>query len=181
MKAARVHIPPPLKTVTTVTTVTPLFFFSFSPPSSIFVKKSPTHLHPPRLISLRRLSGLFSANLRRIDNKSPKNLHKREILLIFALSLQELRGKDENMKQENNRIQLPLEEIKLAFAASCVEGAARKLGVPYIEIYERMRKVDLINKFILPHYDTLHTESREYLIEDVIECLTNWEKKASHQ
>ena len=85
------------------------------------------------------------------------------------------------MKQENNRIQLPLEEIKLAFAASCVEGAARKLGVPYIEIYERMRKVDLINKFILPHYDTLHTESREYLIEDVIECLTNWQKKVSHQ
>ena len=63
------------------------------------------------------------------QKKKPKNLHKREILLIFALSLQELRGKDENMKQENNRIQLPLEEIKLAFAASCVEGAARKLGV----------------------------------------------------
>ena len=61
--------------------------------------------------------------------------------------------------EKNNRIQLPLEEIKLAFAASCVEGAARKLGVPYIEIYERMRKVDLINKFILPHYDTLHTET----------------------
>lgn len=29
--------------------------------------------------------------------------------------------------QERNRIQLPLEEIKLAFAASCVEGTARKL------------------------------------------------------
>ena len=58
------------------------------------------------------------------QKKKLKNLHKREILLIFALSLQELRGKDENMKQENNRIQLPLEEIKLAFAASCVEGAA---------------------------------------------------------
>ena len=52
------------------------------------------------------------------------------------------RRKRKDMKQENNRIQLPLEEIKLAFAASCVEGAARKLGVPYIEIYERMRKVD---------------------------------------
>ena len=123
----------------------------------------------------------FSGPMISKRDSSVKNLHKREILLIFALSLQELRGKDENMKQENNRIQLPLEEIKLAFAASCVEGAARKLGVPYIEIYERMRKVDLINKFILPHYDTLHTESREYLIEDVIECLTNWEKKASHQ
>ena len=105
--------------------------------------------------------------------KAQKLAEKRNIAyfcIIFA-------GKDEDMKQENNRIQLPLEEIKLAFAASCVEGAARKLGVPYIEIYERMRKVDLINKFILPHYDTLHTESREYLIEDIIECLTNWEKK----
>lgn len=81
------------------------------------------------------------------------------------------------MVQERNRIQLPLEEIKLAFAASCVEGTARKLGVSYIEIYDRMKKVDLINKFILSHYDTLHTESREYLIEDIIECLTNWEKK----
>lgn len=76
------------------------------------------------------------------------------------------------------RMQLPLEEIKLAFAASCVEGAARKLGVPYIEVYERMKKVELIDNYILKHYDTLHTESREYLIEDIIECLNNWEKKA---
>lgn len=76
------------------------------------------------------------------------------------------------------RMQLPLEEIKLAFAASCVEGAARKLGVPYIEVYERMKKVELIDNYILKHYDTLHTESREYLIEDVIECLNKWEKKA---
>lgn len=76
------------------------------------------------------------------------------------------------------RMQLPLEEIKLAFAASCVEGAARKLGVPYIEVYERMKKVELIDNYILKHYDTLHTESREYLIENVVECLNNWEKKA---
>jgi hypothetical protein len=109
-------------------------------------------------------------NTKEIPQKLAEKRNIAYFCIIFA-------GKDENMKQENNRIQLPLEEIKLAFAASCVEGAARKLGVPYIEIYERMRKVDLINKFILPHYDTLHTESREYLIEDVIECLTNWEKK----
>ncbi len=82
-----------------------------------------------------------------------------------------------DMEERKHFMQLPLEEVKLAFAAQCVEGTARKLGVPYIEVYERMRKVDLINKFILPCYDTLHTESKEYLIEDVIECLTNWERK----
>lgn len=117
----------------------------------------------------------YKINLSHENTKDPpKKLAEKRNIAYFCIIFA---GKDENMKQENNRIQLPLEEIKLAFAASCVEGAARKLGVPYIEIYERMRKVDLINKFILPHYDTLHTESREYLIEDVIECLTNWEKK----
>lgn len=117
----------------------------------------------------------YKINLSHENTKeTPQKLAEKRNIAYFCIIFA---GKDEDMKQENNRIQLPLEEIKLAFAASCVEGAARKLGVPYIEIYERMRKVDLINKFILPHYDTLHTESREYLIEDVIECLTNWEKK----
>ncbi len=74
------------------------------------------------------------------------------------------------------RIKLPLDEIKLAFAASCIEGAARKLGVPYAEIYERMKRVDMIDKYIMSNYDVLHTESSEHLIEDVIECLHNWEK-----
>lgn len=82
------------------------------------------------------------------------------------------------MEQTNQTIKLPQEEIKLAFAASCVEGTARRLGVPYREVYDRMRKLDLINQFILPHYDTLHTESYEHLIDDVIECMTNWEGKA---
>lgn len=117
----------------------------------------------------------YKINLSHENTKeTPQKLAEKRNIAYFCIIFA---GKDENMKQENNRIQLPLEEIKLAFAASCVEGAARKLGVPYIEIYERMRKVDLINKFILPHYDTLHTESREYLIEDIIECLTNCEKK----
>jgi len=119
---------------------------------------------------IRYKINLSHENTKEIPQKLAEKRNIAYFCIIFA-------GKDEDMKQENNRIQLPLEEIKLAFAASCVEGAARKLGVPYIEIYERMRKVDLINKFILPHYDTLHTESREYLIEDIIECLTNCEKK----
>lgn len=75
-------------------------------------------------------------------------------------------------------IQIPLDEVKLSFATSCVEGVARKLGVSSIDVYERMKKVDLIDKFILKHYDTLHTENYEYLIEDVIECLNNWEKRS---
>ena len=74
------------------------------------------------------------------------------------------------------QIRLPLGELKLAFAASCVEGLARRLGVPYTEVYERMSRTGAIENYILPFYDTLHTESREYLLDDVLEYMSNKER-----
>jgi hypothetical protein len=72
-------------------------------------------------------------------------------------------------------IELSHTELILSFAASCVEGVARRLGIGYYEAFSRMNKVDMINKYILPFYDVLHLESREHVIDDVIECLNNWE------
>ena len=74
------------------------------------------------------------------------------------------------------QIRLPLGELKLAFAASCVEGLARRLGVPYAEVYERMSRTGVIENYILPFYDTLHTESREYLLDDILEYINNKER-----
>lgn len=73
-------------------------------------------------------------------------------------------------------IRLPLDELKLAFAASCVEGIARKTGKHYSEVYERMSKVGAIENYILKNYDTLHTESHEYVLEDVEEYMQNRER-----
>ena len=75
------------------------------------------------------------------------------------------------------QIRLPLDELKLAFAASCVEGLARKTGKSYIEVYEIMSKTGAIENYILPYYDTLHTESREYVLEDVEEYIKNKERE----
>lgn len=70
-------------------------------------------------------------------------------------------------------------ELKNIFASSCVEAAARKLGCSTYEMYERMKKVDLVNKYIYPLYDVLHTESRENVTQNIIDCLINWEKDAN--
>lgn len=77
------------------------------------------------------------------------------------------------------QIRLPLDELKLAFAASCVEGIARKTGKHYSEVYERMSKVGAIENYILKNYDTLHTESHEYVLEDVEEYIQNRERSAT--
>lgn len=38
-----------------------------------------------------------------------------------------------------------------------------------------MKRVELINNYILRHYETIHTESRENITADVLECLNRWE------
>ena len=76
-----------------------------------------------------------------------------------------------------NLIELSRTEIMLAFAASCIESTARKLGKSYQEIFARMNRVRMIENYILPHYETLHSESREHVTNNIIECLMTWEEK----
>lgn len=67
------------------------------------------------------------------------------------------------------------DEMKMAFVASCIEDVASRLGLPYIEVFERMERVGLIDKYIYQCYDSLHTESRENLTSSLIDTLVQWE------
>lgn len=68
------------------------------------------------------------------------------------------------------------EQIVMAFVATCIETTARQLGIDYSEIYQRMNRVGMIENYIMPNYEPLHSESREILAERLIECLNNCEK-----
>ncbi|MBO7465197.1 MAG: DUF3791 domain-containing protein [Bacteroidales bacterium] len=68
-------------------------------------------------------------------------------------------------------------QIIMAFVATCIEATARTLGVSYKEVYDRMNRVNMIDGYIYPRYETLHTESRENIAEGMVECLNNWEQK----
>ena len=68
-------------------------------------------------------------------------------------------------------------ENKMIFASSCVESAARQRNVSSAEMYSRMKRVGLIDGFILKCYDGLHTQSRQHVTEDVLGALDIWEAK----
>ena len=74
-------------------------------------------------------------------------------------------------------IELSPTEIKLAFVASCIEGTANALNISYKEVFDRMKRVNMIRNYILPNYEMLHTESRECVTNNMIECLTLWEAR----
>jgi len=68
-------------------------------------------------------------------------------------------------------------QVILTFISTCIETTARVLAVPYNVVFQRMKKLGMIENYIYPNYETLHTESRENIARDIIECMNIWEKK----
>lgn len=83
--------------------------------------------------------------------------------------------------QESNidtvRPVLKKEELKNIFSASCVESAAEAEGIAAADMYERMKAVNLFAELIYPCYETLHTQSRRIVTEDILEALHRREAK----
>lgn len=77
----------------------------------------------------------------------------------------------------NKGINISQTQIELAFVATCIEATARTLGVSYQDVFKRMKRLGMIENYIYPNYGVLHTESRENLVQDMIECMNNWEAK----
>lgn len=69
-------------------------------------------------------------------------------------------------------------QIVMTFVATCIEATARTLGVSYSDVFKRMKRLGMIENYIFPNYETLHTESRENIANDMIDCMNRWEKKA---
>lgn len=81
------------------------------------------------------------------------------------------------MKTMERLVEIPKTQIVMAFVATCIEATARMLNTSYKEVYQRMKRVGMIENYIVPHYETLHTESRANIALGIAECLKNWEER----
>ena len=76
----------------------------------------------------------------------------------------------------NEKVQLTKDEIIMGFVASCIEDVADTIGVDYLEVYRRMDAVNMIDEYIIPNYEVLHSESRKNVTEGLIDTLKRWEE-----
>lgn len=69
---------------------------------------------------------------------------------------------DENIKNSN----------ELEFAVFCIENVAAKLAVDAERVYQAFaEKSDILNGYIVPEYEVLHTQSREYIVDDLLDVM----------
>ena len=58
---------------------------------------------------------------------------------------------------------------ELSFAIFCIENIAIHLGISADKVYCALAEnSDIMNQYIIPCYDVLHSQSKEYIVEDII-------------
>lgn len=61
---------------------------------------------------------------------------------------------------------------ELEFAVFCIENVAKELGVNAERVYRAFTgESNIMNGYIIPEYDILHTQSREYIVRDILDVM----------
>ena len=61
---------------------------------------------------------------------------------------------------------------ELEFAIFCIENIAKKLDKKPEDIYSFLtEKSSVLNDYVVPTYDVLHTQGKEYIVEDIISVM----------
>jgi hypothetical protein len=61
---------------------------------------------------------------------------------------------------------------QLAFAVFCIENIGEYLSLHGGEIYVLLtEKSDILDNYIIPFYDALHTQGSEYIVREIVEMM----------
>lgn len=75
----------------------------------------------------------------------------------------------ENQSMEAGRIK---DSRELEFAVFCIENVAARLNVGAEKVYLALtEKSNILNDYIVPEYEVLHTQSREYIVHDILDVM----------
>lgn len=61
---------------------------------------------------------------------------------------------------------------ELEFSVFCIESLAERLDMPGEAVYLLLSDdSDVLDDYIVKSYDVLHTQDKEYIIDDILECM----------
>lgn len=62
-------------------------------------------------------------------------------------------------------------EERVEFAVFCIENIAERIGANASQVYEALKKSLIMDSYILPNYEVLHTQGKEYIVDDILEVM----------
>ena len=64
-----------------------------------------------------------------------------------------------------------MQEYQLDFVTYCVGNLADRLNMSASKVYKMLRSTAILNGYMIPCYDVLHTFGKEYIVDDLISLL----------
>ena len=65
-----------------------------------------------------------------------------------------------------------INSAQLEFSIFCVESVAEELGLTGDAVYKMMTEdTDVLDEYVIPYFDALHTQGREYIVRELLEVL----------
>lgn len=64
-----------------------------------------------------------------------------------------------------------MDRKSLEFVTFCIGKLSLFLKLPQQEVYRRLKYSGILDEYIIPSYDVLHTFSSRYLVEDLTEYM----------
>ena len=65
-----------------------------------------------------------------------------------------------------------MNSVKLEFVVFCIESLAKELNINAEKVYKALKESNIIDEYIVPEYESLHTQSKEYIINDIIDVMS---------
>ena len=61
------------------------------------------------------------------------------------------------------------DEDELEFAIFCIENVAKEVGISTQDLMDKITiQSDILNNYIVANYDVLHTQGKQYIVDDII-------------
>ena len=61
---------------------------------------------------------------------------------------------------------------ELEFSVFCIENIAEHLGLKGDDVYKLLsEKSDILDNYIIPCFDALHTQGKEYIVNDIADVM----------
>ena len=64
-----------------------------------------------------------------------------------------------------------MSEKQIEYSVFCIENVAERLGKTGTEIFNLLNNSWLLKDYIVPSYEALHTQSKQYIVDEIISVL----------
>ena len=64
-----------------------------------------------------------------------------------------------------------MSDKQIEYSVFCIENVAKELGKSGSELFQILNSSGLLHSYIIPSYEALHTQSKQYIVDEIISVL----------